>query len=152
MRLPDLLTLAEEVRMKKLLIVALVAFTPSLAFANSNAKLDRIERELNACTSEEGGHSTQGEIACLFEAHEKADKLLNVVYQALVKTNEQDSEDGKERNLRLRNAQRAWIPARDADCLLEGATMLNGSGENVMIQGCHYRKTVERVRYLETNQ
>jgi uncharacterized protein YecT (DUF1311 family) len=138
--------------MKKLLIVALVAFTPTLAFGNSNAKLDRIERELQACMSEEGGHSTQGEIACFIAGHGKADKLLNVVYQQLVKSNERDADRGKERNLRLRNAQRAWIPARDADCRLEGATMLNGSGENVLVHGCHYRKTAERVRYLEANQ
>lgn len=136
--------------MKKLLLA--LALVPAVSFANSNGKLARIDAELKTCLSAEGGDSTAGMMGCYLEGNEKADALLNEVYQkALRELRRGGDEDSKEILARLRVAQRAWIPSRDADCLLEATSMLGGSGENVVIITCHYAKTVARVKFLEEN-
>lgn len=138
--------------MLKLTLLALV-LAPSLAFAaQSNPRLDRIERETQACLDNDENGSTAGMNGCLIEGDEKADRLLNETYQRAVKSLKQDKDaDSVERLKRLQAAQRAWIPSRTADCTLVGATMLGGSGESTMTLSCLYGKTVERVKFLDEN-
>jgi len=50
----------------------------------------------------------------------------------------------------LRDAQRAWIPFRDAACAAEGYQMRGGSAEPMVIYGCRARVTQTRAADLWT--
>jgi len=139
--------------MMKLTLLAF-ALVPTLAMAApdraGNSRLERIEREHTACHADEENHSTAGMNMCNSEAHQKADRLLNEIYQSNVsRLKRANDANSLETIKRLQAAQRAWITSRDADCQLSGTTMLGGSGESTIITGCLYFKTAERVKYLE---
>lgn len=49
----------------------------------------------------------------------------------------------------LRNAQRAWITYRDANCTLAGYPMRGGSAEPLLVYGCFRQMTVDRTAELQ---
>jgi uncharacterized protein YecT (DUF1311 family) len=49
----------------------------------------------------------------------------------------------------LRDAQRAWITFRDANCNLAGYPMRGGSAEPLLIYGCLRQMTLDRTRQLQ---
>jgi uncharacterized protein YecT (DUF1311 family) len=137
--------------MKSVLLLAL-ALCPSLALADATSDLAKIDKAFEACIAKD--ESNMGMKMCTGEAYEAADKLLNRNYKNTVLELKKDSgdkytnESNAEILKRVVAAQKAWIPFKDAQCNLEGTTMLGGSGESLMIGGCMYRMTVDRVKAL----
>jgi uncharacterized protein YecT (DUF1311 family) len=92
---------------------------------------------------------------CARDDFDKADKKLNKVYQQLLKSfTETDKEVGDttpedSRVKRLKEAQRAWIVFRDADCALISTENFGGSMEQITIPGCTATVTEERTKQLE---
>lgn len=100
----------------------------------------------HAATQECDG-STYDMRLCIDAQLQKADKELNETYkraQAAVKQYDDSGEISK----RLVTAEKAWMTFRDASCDLEGAQMLGGSGETVILLGCHLDKTQQRTKEL----
>lgn len=83
---------------------------------------------------------------------EAADTRLNDVYADVIAVlRESDAAyplDGPSEEDRLRNAQRAWIAFRDADCDAAGFPMRGGSAEPLLIYGCMSRMTEDRITEL----
>lgn len=81
-----------------------------------------------------------------------ADKDLNAAYQeARTQMRKLDAywpadQRGAESN--LRDAQRAWITFRDANCAAEGWLMRGGTAEPMLIYGCRARMTRARTQEL----
>ncbi|MEQ8367703.1 MAG: lysozyme inhibitor LprI family protein [Roseicyclus sp.] len=80
----------------------------------------------------------QGINLCLAAEYERADADLNAVYQAA------RAGTGETMSSLLRDAQRAWIPFRDAACEAEAEYMRGGSGEPMMRFSCLIRLTKAR--------
>lgn len=108
---------------------------------------------------EDGGASTVGIMFCDLMELELWDDRLNAVYkQQIAAAKVFDAEQAQYQDgvfavleESLRDAQRAWIPFRDAQCTLEYAQWGAGSMRQVAGAGCHLRMTAERVIYLMTS-
>jgi uncharacterized protein YecT (DUF1311 family) len=124
-------------------VFSLIQMSPS--YAASTNELQAIDRAQEACINDDGSNS--GMKICTNEALKDADALLNVVYQKF--SGELSTQDEQETLTRLKIAQRAWIPFRDAQCQLSAAQMLGGTGESLAILSCHYKMTVDRIKELE---
>ena len=105
--------------------------------------------------SEEGGFSTIGMMFCLMAEEHSWDILLNRDYgpmmQGLRAMDAEESESFPQFAARadsLRNAQRAWIELRDADCALEYAMWGAGSMRQIAGAQCGLQRTAERTIYL----
>jgi uncharacterized protein YecT (DUF1311 family) len=137
--------------MKSVLMLAL-ALLPALAHADATSELAQIDKSMQACIAKD--ESNMGMKMCTGEAYEAADKLLNRIYKNTTlelkkKTGDKYADDQNAETLkRLVAAQRAWIPFKDAQCELEGTSMLGGSGESLVIGGCMYQMTVDRVKAI----
>ena len=132
----------------------------TVVFAESKGKLDmqlsKILAETNKCF--EKAFSTIEMKECTGEQLVSSDNLLNQVYKARVnalKGQAQDekgldelSKTGEETLRRLIIAQKAWIVFRDADCSLQAANMLNGTGESLIELGCLAKKTFDRIKEI----
>ncbi len=77
---------------------------------------------------------------CFTEAYERADRALNAEYRRVMALKNVPQ---RCRDL-LRDAQRAWIPFRDAHCGYEGDALYSGRGAE-----CMWEVTVERTEYLK---
>lgn len=84
---------------------------------------------------------------CIDAQIQKADIELNAAYKKAQLAVKQYDDTG-EISKRLVTAERAWIAFRDASCDLEGAQMLGGSGETVVLLGCTLDKTQARTKEL----
>lgn len=84
----------------------------------------------------------QGINWCLGQAYQRADDALNAVYQQAM------GRASPAMSSLLRDAQRAWIPFRDAACEAEAEFMRGGSGEAMMRLGCLTRETEARTEVL----
>jgi len=133
--------------MRMLIVVAaLVVSLPALA--DSAADLAKIDATYKKCMDTD--QSNAGMKQCTWSAGEAADKVLNQTYQRVSKEwGAGDDADAKERKKRLVNAQRAWVTFRDAQCLLDGAAMLGGTGEGLAQGICLYDQTRVRVKQIE---
>jgi uncharacterized protein YecT (DUF1311 family) len=93
---------------------------------------------------------------CNADAYTEVDIVLNENYQFLInkltdkKVDEFTLKDNAEVLRRLKTAQRAWVPYRDAQCELEASASLGGTNEGVIFGSCLYRLTVERVNALNS--
>jgi uncharacterized protein YecT (DUF1311 family) len=92
--------------------------------------------------------------ACAQDAYKKADRRLNGMYQRLLKSladgdKEFGASDVDSRVGRLKEAQRAWIIWRDAECPLRSVSNFGGSIQSLTIPACLEKLTLERVRQLE---
>lgn len=126
--------------MKKVLLLTAIVFAQTFAFA--------ITEDENSKQCWDNADSTAAMIACADQDYKVADQHLNETYKsfrAAVKSE-------KEITQRLVATQRAWITFRDANCKLEGATMLGGTGETPIILGCLARVTNERTAQLEAQK
>ncbi len=100
---------------------------------------------------EEGGYSTFGMSSCNNDEYLAWDVLLNEEYQATKAAFEAWDKDEAEffpeyarRVETLRDAQRAWITFRDAECELEYAIWGSGSMRHIMGTACNVDMTAER--------
>jgi len=111
----------------------------------------------SACMdTEQDGYSTVGMMFCTLAEYEAWDAELNTVYQSLLdgmrREDAQEAESFPEfanRAESLRDAQRAWIPLRDADCGLEYALWGAGSMRQIAGASCLLDRTAQRVIYLK---
>ncbi len=129
----------------RIFFAAALGMLPTNCLAASTHELQAIDKALEACIESDG--SNAGMKICTDKALKNADALLNVVYQKF--SGELSSEDGQETLTRLKTAQLAWIPFRDAQCQLAAAEMLSGTGEGLIALGCHHKMTVDRIKELE---
>ena len=67
---------------------------------------------------------------CAQQAYQASDAKLNQAYHALERTVSKGGRD------RLRQAQRAWLAYRDAQCAFETASTADGSVHPMILAGC----------------
>lgn len=92
-------------------------------------------------------------VECADAAFRAADARLNAVYRdvmARLKAVDEAAGDGADRAGKLRAAQRAWIPLRDAQCTLEAAAAYGGTLAPVLEIGCRTRMTEDRTEALRS--
>lgn len=107
----------------------------------------------NACQLLDGGGTTLGITECIIAEKVAWDDLLNTNYQALrdlFRGQEAIGQDlsGEELNLRLRDAQRAWIAFRDADCSFRYDMYRGGTIRNIVGANCSLVMTAQRALEL----
>jgi uncharacterized protein YecT (DUF1311 family) len=93
--------------------------------------------------------------ACAAIDFERADAELNAEYRraiASARVADREFDDAGDRRpgdeATLREAQRAWVAFRDAQCRLEGYEARGGSMEPMLYEGCRARLTRARIRQL----
>lgn len=141
------------------------AYGPILAQCYSAAKDGSARaacqgRMSGACMeNEESGQSTLGMTICLSAEAEAWDALLNAEYsRALAGAKLMDTEEAEyfpefaNRANALREAQRAWITFRDADCELAYAQWGSGSMRNIAFADCRMEMTARRTLELRDMQ
>ena len=94
------------------------------------------------CHEAPGGETTVGAAACLLRERDAWDVLLNRHYQELRKAQTDPARTA------LRNAQRAWIAFRDADCSFAYEQFAGGSIRQITGATCQRDRTAERVLHL----
>lgn len=137
--------------MKHVLIALALVSAP--AFANSKNDLARVARSYQACLDKADSNYAMKE--CTGNAYALADKILQRSYDGIVAgLKKRTGEEWQDRNNvetlnRLVASERAWITFRDAECDLQGTSMLGGTGESLVVMGCLYDETVKRVNAIE---
>jgi uncharacterized protein YecT (DUF1311 family) len=91
---------------------------------------------------------------CGDKDYQAADKALNAAYAnavAYIRTRDlQKPYDAANFEEAMRNAQRAWVAYRDADCKeLVAQEWSGGSGTTSAILGCMTEKTIQRTKELK---
>lgn len=135
------------------MVVMVMALVPTMAFANSKQALADLDTTYKACMDK--AESNADMKGCTFDAYQKADGLLNASYKSIVADLKKASGDtdmdksNAETLTRLVKSERAWVAFRDAECDFEGTEMLGGSGESLVVGGCLYDQTVQRVKSIE---
>lgn len=107
----------------------------------------------NICQSTRPGGSTTRSIeGCLQEEVSVWDRLLNEAYQAsrtALKAMDEGSQPGPFNRVEaLRDAQRAWVAFRDAECNLVYALYQDGSIRSVLHSTCNLELTAKRALEL----
>ncbi len=91
---------------------------------------------------------------CAYQDFVEADRMLNAEYQkAIAQAKELDrygSIDDQSAEGVLRQAQRAWVAFRDANCLAEGFVAHGGTMEPMLVDGCKARVTLHRIKELKS--
>lgn len=98
---------------------------------------------LGLCLDTPDGQTTAGTVGCIAGELKIQDAALNAAYRRLAAGMNSRQQAG------LRNAQRAWIAFRDADCASRQDWEW-GSMSTVAANFCVLRRTVERTIELET--
>lgn len=122
----------------KSIVLVIICFASMMATASAGVTQKPKE---SPCANAE---STVEMGACGQYAYGYADRLLNKTYKQL-----KDSLDAEGRVL-LRNAQRAWVNFRDAECLHERDLARGGTMAGLLQLGCLESMTSERTAELET--
>lgn len=92
---------------------------------------------------------------CADKDYQAADKALNAAYANAVDYIRTRGDDEKPYDTAsfeeaMRNAQRAWIAYRDADCKdLVAQEWSGGTGATAAILGCMTQKTIQRTKELK---
>lgn len=81
---------------------------------------------------------------CSAQVYQSADDELNEAYQGLVRKLEASPATLE----KLRDAQRAWISFRDAECTLESSGVEGGSAQPMVRNGCLATLTKQRTERL----
>lgn len=123
-----------EIVMKPGLCLAALLLIPALSMASTSdapaVAATATDAELSACMDKAGG-VTMDMVGCLSTAYEQQDKRLNAEYEALRERIEAN------RHTALRDAQRAWIAYRDANCAFyadpDGGTLARVSANQCMV-------------------
>ena len=111
----------------------------------------------SACMdSQDGGHTTLGMSSCTNAEVQVWDKYLNRVYQTTVaEFTAMDTDEATyfpefaKRVENLREAQRAWITFRDAECGLAYAMWGSGSMRSIAWARCQLEMTADRTIELK---
>ena len=105
----------------------------------------------------EGGQTTAGMVNCLSQEAAVWDDLLNEAYGdviALFQASDSFDREGfpeyAVREERLREAQRAWITYRDANCAADYAAWGSGSMRSIAAASCQLQMTAERTLDLRS--
>ncbi len=103
----------------------------------------------------DGGYATVGMASCVSAETEIWDELLNTVYgdlRADMGALDADAiNSGQSRVEALRDAQRAWIAFRDADCAFNWAIFQEGTMRSLISTGCMLDMTSDRVLELHSH-
>ncbi len=94
------------------------------------------------CMEQPGGFTTQGMSQCTSAETEVWDGYLNREYKARM------AEITPDQRTALRDAQRAWIAFRDADCGLQYQMFIDGSIRSNIYTGCMLEMTARRALAL----
>lgn len=94
------------------------------------------------CMNQPGGETTPGTAACLAAEADRWDGHLNAEYKARM------AELTPDQKTALREAQRAWIAFRDADCGLQYQIFVDGTIRSVVYSSCMLTMTAERALAL----
>jgi len=91
---------------------------------------------------------------CADKDYQAADKALNTAYataMAYIRTRDMEKPyDAASFETAMRNAQRAWVAYRDADCKdLVAQEWSGGTGATSAILGCMTEKTIQRTKDLK---
>ncbi|MEM7270443.1 MAG: lysozyme inhibitor LprI family protein [Pseudomonadota bacterium] len=129
------------------------------ASTKTSAKLDCVGYVSEACMDgETDGETTVGMVRCAAGETQVWDDFLNDEYRKTMAMMEQmDADDGSNgfgvRAGRLREAQRAWIAFRDAECALSYAYWGAGSMRSIAGSQCLLELTAERtVKLLQMRE
>ncbi|WP_230969234.1 lysozyme inhibitor LprI family protein [Nitrogeniibacter aestuarii] len=99
--------------------------------------------------------NTQEMNACARQQLDAADARLNEAYTALkaaLPAENTPGVAGPSPRLALRDAQRAWITFRDADCAAQAQLYAGGSIVTLIHLGCLQQRTEQRTRELQRDQ
>jgi uncharacterized protein YecT (DUF1311 family) len=126
-----------ETAMFRPALLALLCLSIPAAAQDVDCTRTSIQSELNYCAEQDW---------------QVADADLNRVYKAVMAAMKA-MDQGLPPELQgaattLRDAQRAWITFRDANCRLAGYPMRGGSAEPLLIYGCLRQMSVERTEEL----
>lgn len=115
------------------------------ALATEEPNCDRNKDDIDASCDCDKSRDEHELSLCLAAKRDDSEKQLNKLYLSLVN---RLSLDGK---TRLRNAQRAWLRFRDAECLyiVEGPSLGVGSSWNSYHNQCVKEVTDRRIEDLE---
>lgn len=100
-------------------------------------------------------YDTAAIVSCLQLDFEAEDRRLNDRYRrlaAMMRASDVSAASDATPAIgeqRLREAQRAWIRFRDAECRLTGHAMIGGSQAAILEAGCRTARTRERVGQLD---
>lgn len=97
-------------------------------------------------------YDTAAIVSCLQSEFEAEDRRLNDRYRrvvAMMRASDASAATPAIGEQRLREAQRAWIRFRDAECTLTGHAMVGGSQEAILEAGCRTARTRERIGQLD---
>jgi uncharacterized protein YecT (DUF1311 family) len=102
-------------------------------------------------TTEDGGQSTVGMMSCMLAERDAWDKLLNAEYRsALAFATAMDDDERAHfpefavRKEQVRDAQRAWIGFRDANCAMSYGLWGSGSMRQIAGADCLLQMTATR--------
>jgi uncharacterized protein YecT (DUF1311 family) len=124
--------------MRTILLAAALVGVPVIAMAQSvDCSRAVAQVELTYCAEQ----SWKAADVDLNEAYRLARERMRQIDAALP-----PSERGAE--MMLRDAQRSWVPFRDAACAAEGYMMHGGSAEPMVNYGCRARLTRQRTSDL----
>lgn len=93
----------------------------------------------------DGALTTSAMVNCFGDLLSSQDRRLNAIYQRLMSPRVLDDES----RVLLRDAQRAWISFRDAECAWQGDTFRGGTQRGVVEIGCKGDMTKTRVDQLQ---
>ena len=100
------------------------------------------------CQDLPGGSTTVGMADCIMAETAAWDAILNEEYKATQQANEAADTDGHspvmDRSDALRDAQRAWIAFRDADCAARYAMWQDGTIRTIVGANCQLTMTAQR--------
>jgi len=111
---------------REMLFASLLLATPALA-EDVDCNNAMTQPDMNVCSG---------------KGYQAADRLLNSTYAKLMAA--ADESDKK----RLRNAERAWIAFRDAQCAYETSASIDGTIHPMEVSGCYTSKTIARTKEL----
>lgn len=117
---------------------------------NRTADADRADQQTcigeysRACmTHRPDGETTQGMVRCSIEERDAWDVTLNASHIGL-----RQRYEGTSAAEGLRDAQRAWIDFRDADCAAEAAVFEGGTIAQIIHASCQMDHTAQRALVL----
>ncbi|MHC3750864.1 lysozyme inhibitor LprI family protein [Stutzerimonas stutzeri] len=110
------------------------------------------EENDNPCNAQ-GGGVTAGYM-CVAQKNKLADEQLNAEYKKAIKRTEE--EIALRQNWRhtelvslFRSSQRAWLKFRDAECKFIGISSTPSPWQDVQVEECKLRMTIERTEYFK---
>jgi uncharacterized protein YecT (DUF1311 family) len=133
--------------------MSFITVSPVFALADVASDLATIDTTLQQCLDKNS--SNLGMKQCTGDAYVSADALLNKTYRNILIDIKKPAAikilklAQIEKRKRLVEAERAWITYRDSECKMQGIDMLGGTGESLIIGGCYYQLTVDRVKDID---